>query len=70
MGIAVKELLPGEDPRYLEGPWSNAACLGYIIETMRRSCFGDADIQDMVTTMKGVFDDTTVEEAKDIWYKW
>lgn len=30
----------------------------------------DDDIQDMVTTMKGALDDTTVEEAKDIWYKW
>ena len=70
MGIVARVVKPGEDLQYLEGPWSNAACLGYMIEAMRRSCFGDGDIQDMVSTMKGVFDDTSVEEAKGIWYKW
>lgn len=70
MGVIVREVKPGEDLRYLEGPWSNAACFGYMIEAMRRACYGDDSIQEMISTMKCVFDDTTVEEAKDIWYRW
>lgn len=52
-----------EDLRYLDGPWSNTACMGYAVMAMRRAGLNEADIQKVMHEMVWCFDDTAVDEA-------
>lgn len=58
-----------EDLRYLDGPWSNTTCRGYAIMAMRRASIDEATIQKVMHEMTRCFDDTTVEEAAQYYYK-
>lgn len=42
----------------INGPWSNAACMGYCLIAMRR----------VLLALEGVFDDVSVEEAEKAGY--
>lgn len=70
MGIIARELQPGEDPRYLDGPWSNATCRGYIIDAMRRCCYTDEEIAQVLAATSYSFDEFTTKEAAQLWYNW
>lgn len=57
-----------EDLRYLDGPWSNDACMGYVLMAMRRAGLSEKEIQKVTEQMIWCFDDTTVDEAaKYLW---
>lgn len=63
MGVELRDLEPGKDPHYLDGPWSNFACKGYAIMAMQRAGLDEKAIRKVSEQMKWCFDDTTVEEA-------
>ena len=70
MGIVARELRPDEDPRYLDGPWSNAACRGYIIDAMKRCGYDDKAVAKVLAATSWSFDELTTREAKQVWYNW
>ena len=43
----------------LNGPWSNAACMGYCLIAMRRAG---------LRVLEGVFDDVSIEDAEKAGY--
>lgn len=47
-----------EDIKDINGPWSNAACIGYCLIAMRR----------VLLALEGVFDDVSVEKAEKTGY--
>jgi len=59
-----------KDHRYLDGPWSNAACNGYSIMAMERAGLDEETIRKVVEQLKWCYDDTTVPEAAQHWYNW
>lgn len=69
MGVIARVVEPNEDLRYLDGPWRNDSCLGYMIEAMQRQNYSREEIASVVASMRRCFDDTTVEEAAYIWFK-
>ena len=62
--IEARVVQPGEDLRYLDGPWSNAACKGYAIMAMERAGLDAETIKKVASQMTWCFDDTTVKEAE------
>ena len=54
--------------QWLDGPWSNASCIGYAIDAMKRLGYERVEIAQVVSAMKECFDDTTVKEAANHWY--
>ena len=48
----------------------NDACRGYMIMAMERVGFLASDIRKALESIEECFDDTTVEEAADLWIRW
>lgn len=70
MPLEVREIDPTkEDPRYLDGPWRNDACMGYAIMAMQRAGLDAGTIQRVMVQMKWCFDDTTVKEAAKVYLR-
>lgn len=69
MGVIARKADPSEDLRYLDGPWRNDACTGYLIEAMKRLGYNQTEIYDVVMAQRLCFDETTVEEAAKVWYE-
>ena len=70
MGITATPIPEGFDVRYLNGPWRNDACCGYMILAMEQMGFLRADIKKALGAIEDCFDDTSVEEAANYWTKW
>ena len=70
MGVMAVRVLPDELDKlmFLDGPWRNDSCLGYMIDAMTRLGYNKPEIHKVVMSMKSCFDDTTVEEAAKHWY--
>ena len=47
----------------LNGPWSNAACMGYCLIAMRRAGLRPTAQRRVLRVLEGVFDDVSVEKA-------
>lgn len=52
----------------LNGPWSNAACMGYCLIAMRRAGLRPTVQRRVLLTMEGVFDDVSIEDAEKAGY--
>lgn len=52
-----------------ESEWSNNACLGYAIMGARKLGYNDEQIHKLVRMIYGMFDFTSVDEAKDVYEK-
>lgn len=52
----------------LNGPWSNAACMGYCLIAMRRAGLRPTAQRRALLAMEGVFDDVSVEKAEKTGY--
>lgn len=48
----------------LNGPWSNAACMGYCLIAMRRAGLRPTAQRRVLLAMEEVFDDVSVEKAE------
>lgn len=48
----------------LNGPWSNAACMGYCLIAMRRAGLRPTAQRRVLLAMEGVFDDVSVEKTE------
>ena len=51
---------------YLNGPWSNAACVGYCYKAMLRAGASPDTIRAVLRKLEGCYDDYSVEEAAEI----
>ncbi len=54
-----------EDKTLLAEPWTNAACLGYVISALENLDYPHDQIRQVVAEMKELFDWTSVDEAQD-----
>lgn len=52
----------------LNGPWSNAACMGYCLIAMRRAGLRPMAQRRVLRVLEGVFDDVSVEKAEKAGY--
>lgn len=52
----------------INGPWSNAACMGYCLIAMRRAGLRPTVQRRVQRVLEGVFDDVSVEEAEKAGY--
>lgn len=52
----------------LNGPWSNAACMGYCLIAMRRAGLRPTAQRRVLQVLEGVFDDVSVEKAEKAGY--
>lgn len=52
----------------LNGPWSNAACMGYCLIAMRRAGLRPTAQRRVLLAMEGAFDDVSVEKAEKTGY--
>lgn len=52
----------------LNGPWSNAACMGYCLIAMRRAGLRSTAQRRVLRVLEGVFDDVSVEKAEKAGY--
>ena len=52
----------------LNGPWSNAACMGYCLIAMRRAGLRPTAQRRGLRVLEGVFDDVSVEKAEKAGY--
>ena len=48
----------------LNGPWSNAACMGYCLIAMRRAGLRPTAQSRVLRVLEDVFDDVSVEKAE------
>ena len=48
----------------LNGPWSNAACMGYCLIAMRRAGLRPTAQRRVLRVLEDVFDDVSVEKAE------
>ena len=48
----------------LNGPWSNAACMGYCLIAMRRVGLRPTAQRRVLRVLEGVFDDVSIEDAE------
>jgi hypothetical protein len=55
----VEEML-----KNLNGPWSNAACMGYCLIAMRRAGLRPTAQRRVLRVLEDVFDDVSVEKAE------
>ena len=62
--LVVQELLIS----YMER-WSNEACKGYMIKALEQENFKSNDIQKIIDGLRWIFDETSIEEAKEIYLK-
>ena len=47
----------------LNGPWSNAACMGYCLIAMRQAGLRPTAQRRVLRVLEGVFDDVSIEVA-------
>ena len=52
----------------LNGPWSNAACMGYCLIAMRRAMLRPTVQRRVLLVMEEVFDDVSIEDAEKAGY--
>ena len=52
----------------LNGPWSNAACMGYCLIAMRRAGLRPTVQRRVLLVLEDVFDDVSVEKAERAGY--
>ena len=52
----------------LNGPWSNAACMGYCLIAMRRAGLRPTAQRRVLLALEGAFDDMSVEKAEKAGY--
>ena len=52
----------------INGPWSNAACMGYCLIAMRRAGLRPTAQRRVLLALEGVFDDVSVEKAEKTGY--
>ena len=52
----------------INGPWSNAACMGYCLIAMRRVGLRPTVQRRVLRVLEGVFDDVSVEKAEKTGY--
>ena len=52
----------------LNGPWSNAACMGYCLIAMRRAGLRPTVQRRVLLVLEGVFDEVSVEKAEKAGY--
>lgn len=52
----------------INGPWSNAACMGYCLIAMRRAGLRPTVQRRVLRVLEGVFDDVSVEKAEKTGY--
>lgn len=52
----------------LNGPWSNAACMGYCLIAMRRAGLRPTVQRRVLLVLEGVFDDVSIEDAEKAGY--
>lgn len=52
----------------LNGPWSNAACMGYCLIAMRRAGLRPSVQRRVLRVLEDVFDDVSVEKAEKAGY--
>ena len=52
----------------LNGPWSNAACMGYCLIAMRRAGLRPSVQRRVLLVLEGVFDEVSVEKAEKAGY--
>ena len=52
----------------LNGPWSNAACMGYCLIEMRRAGLRPTVQRRVLRVLEGVFDEVSVEKAEKAGY--
>ena len=52
----------------LNGPWSNAACIGYCLIAMRRAGLRPTAQRRVLLALEGAFDDMSVEKAEKAGY--
>lgn len=48
----------------LNGPWSNAACMGYCLIAMRRAGLRPTAQRRVLLVLEDVFDDVSIEDAE------
>jgi alkylhydroperoxidase/carboxymuconolactone decarboxylase family protein YurZ len=53
----------------MNGPWSNNACLGYVIAALQRKGWSKEQIKEVVGAVYSEFDFKTVDEARRIYEK-
>lgn len=63
-----KEEKMDEMLKNLNGPWSNAACMGYCLIAMRRAGLRPTVQRRVLLAMEGAFDDVSVEKAEKAGY--
>ena len=56
------------DIKDINGPWSNAACMGYCLIAMRRAGLRPTVQRRVLRLLEGVFDDVSVENAEKTGY--
>ena len=52
----------------LNGPWSNAACMGYCLIAMRRAGLRPTAQRRGLLVLEDVFDDVSIEDAEKAGY--
>ena len=52
----------------LNGPWSNAACIGYCLIAMRRAGLRPTAQRRVLLVLESVFDDVSIEDAEKAGY--
>ena len=52
----------------INGPWSNAACIGYCLIAMRRAGLRPTVQRRVLRVLEGVFDDVSVVKAEKTGY--
>lgn len=52
----------------LNGPWSNAACMGYCLIAMRRAGLRPTAQRRVLLVLEDVFDDVSIEDAEKAGY--
>ena len=53
----------------MDGGWYNDAIKGYLIRAMKNAEFSKEDIDKALSGLRWAFDDTTAEEAAEVWRK-
>ena len=66
--VEARRVQPGEDLRYLDGPWNNAACKGYAMMAMEQEGLDAEIVKKVLSRMEWCFDSTTVREAESYYY--
>lgn len=52
----------------LNGPWSNAACMGYCLIAMRRAGLRPTAQRRVLLVLESAFDDVSIEDAEKAGY--